>query len=125
VNQSVGVSEFRGEIVFLRRLKEGGASRSYGIQCARLAGLPGHVVQRSQALLTRFEKHAPRNERQQLSLFGAAGSPDDAEPELPAADPVALALKEAVENIDPDALTPRQALDALYALAELARSPRA
>ncbi len=126
INQSVGVSEFRGEIVFLRRLKDGGASRSYGIQCARLAGLPGHVVERSQQLLTRFEKHAPRNGRQQLSLFGAVGAPvHDEEPEPTTADPVASALREAVDAIDPDALTPRQALDAVYALVDLARAPQA
>jgi len=126
VNQSVGVSELRGEIVFLRRLKEGGASRSYGIQCARLAGLPHHVVDRSQRLLTRFEKHAPRNERHQLSLFGSVGAPDPGEPEPhAAADPLAAAVLEAVRALDPDALTPRQALDALYALAERARDPEA
>lgn len=124
VNQSVGVSEFRGEIVFLRRLKEGGASRSYGIQCARLAGLPHHVVERSQALLTRFEKHAPRNDRQQLSLFGSAGVPSEEEPEVSTQDPVAAALREAIDRLDPDTLTPRQALDAVYALVDLARTPQ-
>jgi DNA mismatch repair protein MutS len=86
--------------------------------------LPGHVVERSSQLLTRFEKHAPRNERQQLSLFGAVGAPADDEPEPIAADPVAAALREAIDGIDPDALTPRQALDALYALVDLARTPQ-
>ncbi|MBW1880127.1 MAG: DNA mismatch repair protein MutS, partial [Deltaproteobacteria bacterium] len=56
VNQSIAVSEWGERIVFLRRLKEGGSSRSYGIQCARLAGLPEHVVERARGLLTRFEK---------------------------------------------------------------------
>jgi DNA mismatch repair protein MutS len=51
VNQSVAVSESGEKILFLRRLKEGGASRSYGIGCARIAGLPGQVVQRATALL--------------------------------------------------------------------------
>jgi len=119
VNQSVAVSEYGEEIVFLRKLKEGGASRSYGIQCARLAGLPKHVIQRATRLLARFEKHAPRNEREQLSLFGAVGAPPAVEPTPPPrADD---ALRRALEAIDPDGLTPRQALDALYALRALAR----
>jgi DNA mismatch repair protein MutS len=108
VNQSVAVSESGEKILFLRRLKEGGASRSYGIGCARIAGLPGQVVQRATALLKHFEKHAPRNERQQLSLFGTVGRV--AEPVEAAPD----ALRVALSAIDPDTLSPREALEALY-----------
>ncbi len=118
VNQSIAVSEWGEEIVFLRRLKEGGASRSYGIQCARLAGLPPHVVARATRLLKRFEKHAPRNERDQLSLFGAL-APEEAAPEAPPVDP----LREALAGVDPDRLTPREALDALYRLRGLLAEP--
>ncbi len=119
VNQSVAVSEYGEEIIFLRKLKEGGASRSYGIQCARIAGIPQHVIQRATRLLTRFEKHAPRNEREQLSLFGAVGAPTAAElePEVPVRDPV----RDAIAALDPDSLTPRQALDKLYELRRLTR----
>ena len=119
VNQSVAVSEYGEEIIFLRKLKEGGASRSYGIQCARLAGLPQHVIQRSTRLLARFEKHAPRNEREQLSLFGSVGAPEQAElePEVVVRDKVRVAI----EAVDPDSLTPRQALDKLYELRALSR----
>ncbi len=113
VNQSVAVAEHGEQIVFLRRLKEGGASRSYGIQCARLAGLPDHVVSRARRLLTRFEKHAPRNEYQQLSLFGSApDTSDDAEPPPSPPDP----LREKLAEIDPDELTPRAALTLVYEL---------
>lgn len=118
VNQSVAVSESGDQILFLRRLKEGGASRSYGIQCARLAGLPEHVIRRARGLLTRFEKHAPRNERQQLSLFGSA-PPLDPEPPEPPPDPLRTALAE----LDPDAMSPRQALEALYQLKRLLSEP--
>ena len=119
VNQSVAVSEYGEEILFLRKLKEGGASRSYGIQCARLAGLPKHVIQRATRLLARFEKHAPRNEREQLSLFGAVGGPTPVEAELSVqqADPI----REALEALDPDAFSPREALNKLYELHALAR----
>ena len=114
VNQSVAVSEFRGEIVFLRKLKEGGASRSYGIQCARLAGLPGPVIGRATSLLTRFEKHAPRNDRQQLSLFGVV--PNEPVTEAPAEEhPVVDALR----ALDPDDLSPRAAHQALYELRKM------
>src|SRR5690606_5200256 len=118
VNLSVAVSETGGEVVFLRRLVEGGASASYGIQCARIAGLPEHVVRRARRLLRGFEAHAPRNERRQLSLFGAVPLPPD-EPEPPPVDPV----RAAVLALDPDNLAPREALEALYRLRRLATEP--
>ena len=71
------MSETPEGVVFLRRLKEGGASCSYGIQCAKLAGLPPSVVERATKLLGRFEKHTVSpSERIQLSLFGS--TPPDA-----------------------------------------------
>jgi len=114
VNQSIAVSEWGEQVVFLRRLKEGGSSRSYGIQCARLAGLPEHVVERARGLLTRFEKHAPRDQHNQLSLFATLGPPADPEPpEAPDA------LREALAEVDPDEMSPREAQAALYRLREL------
>ena len=107
------------EIVFLRELREGRASRSYGVQCARLAGLPTPVVARAAALLARFEAAAPRDARQQLSLFGGAAAADVAEPVQGAAEPVVDGLRDALAAVDPDALTPREALDALYRLRAL------
>ena len=114
VNQSVAVSEYGEKILFLRELRDGGASRSYGIQCARLAGLPRPVVKRAKQLLKHFEKHAPRNERDQLSLFGAQPLQTEAEPEV-VVDP----LRELLASIDPDALSPREAQALLYRLHEL------
>ncbi len=114
VNAHVSVTESAGEIVFTHRLRPGGASRSYGIQCARLAGLPGPVVARASALLARFERTAPRDERNQLSLFGVV--PDlSPEPEPPPLHAALLAL----QGLDPDSLTPREALAALYRLRSL------
>ena len=118
VNQSVAVSEWGDEIVFLRTLKEGGASRSYGIQCARLAGLPSPVIARARTLLTRFEKHAPRDEKQQLSLFGSielAAAAQDSQPTAPASSPTL----ELLATLDPDEVTPRQAHALLYQLHEM------
>jgi DNA mismatch repair protein MutS len=118
VNQSIAVSEWGDRILFLRKLKEGGASRSYGIQCARLAGLPDAVIQRATQLLTRFEKHAPRNERRQLSLFVGASMGTLTE-EVEEAAPATDELREALAAINPDELSPRAAHAALYELLSL------
>ncbi|MBN2800567.1 MAG: DNA mismatch repair protein MutS [Deltaproteobacteria bacterium] len=115
-NQSIAVREYGEEIVFLRKLKDGGASRSYGIQCARLAGMPRPVVKEALGLLTRFERHAPRGAQQQLSLFGALST----EPPAPPQEQGPSALLAFVRELDPDALSPREALDALYQIRALA-----
>jgi DNA mismatch repair protein MutS len=107
-NLSVAVSEWGERILFLRRLKEGGASRSYGIQCARLAGMPLPVVERAKKLLVRLEKHAGDTPTPQLGLFG--------EPAEAAAEPLPDPLRVALAEIDPDALSPRDALAVLYRL---------
>lgn len=119
VNQSVAVRDQGSEIVFLRELREGRASRSYGVQCARLAGLPTPVVARAAALLARFEAAAPRDARQQLSLFGGVAAADLAGASEEATVETADGLREALAAVDPDALTPREALDALYRLRAL------
>ena len=108
-NLHVAVSEWGERIIFLRTLREGGASKSYGIQCARLAGMPEAVVDRARELLAELERR-PRQgpPNKQLSLFVAAPTPEA----NPAPDPI----REAVAALDPDQLTPRQALDALYRL---------
>ena len=112
-NVSIAVSQFGERIIFLRRLKEGGASRSYGIQCARLAGMPAPVVKRAKHLLLRLEKHAAANPTLQLNLFGARAAPEPDE-EVPDV------LRDALGAFDPDVMSPREALDALYRLRELA-----
>jgi DNA mismatch repair protein MutS len=118
VNMNVSVREVGEEIVFLRRLEEGGADRSYGIQVARLAGLPGEVIARARELLTELEgthtsggeglgrsgTHRPASEPSldQLSFF-SAGDP-----------PVLKRLR----AIDPETMTPKEALDLLFDLHE-------
>ncbi len=115
-NQSVAVAESDGQILFLRRLKAGGASRSYGIQCARIAGLPGPVIERAGALLGRFEARQPLAERRQLTLFAAGAPPPDGVVEPPPAPDV---LRERLASVDPDELSPREAMAVLYELREL------
>ena len=95
-------------IVFLHAVKEGPANQSYGLQVAALAGVPRHVIAEARARLRRLEQQAARaaeRHSDQLSLF-------DPDPTPPPAPPALALLRE----IDPDELSPRQALDALYRL---------
>ncbi len=115
-NMNVIVREVGEEIVFLRRLEDGGADRSYGIQVARLAGLPTDVIARARELLTelegthsgggeglgRFGEHRPASEPppDQLSFFAGVEPP----------------IMKRLRAIDPDTMTPREALDLLFEL---------
>jgi DNA mismatch repair protein MutS len=124
VNMRVAVSEMGERIIFLRRLQEGATSRSYGIQCARLAGIPQPVVDRARAVLKELERRRPRDDRQ-LSLFDMDPAsqldepPPSEQPEPPAQPQGPDLLRDALEVIDPDRLTPREAMDALYRLKAL------
>jgi DNA mismatch repair protein MutS len=126
-NVHVAVREWKDDIVFLHRVVPGGTDRSYGIQVARLAGLPAEVVARARALLLEFEQGAPAPaapadvDGGQLPLFarpgaarsGEAGPPGVADPApAPAPHPVLAALA----ALDPDRLTPLEALTALHEL---------
>ncbi len=114
-NRHVAVSEYGERIVFLHALRDGGASRSYGIQCARIAGMPTQVVDRARMLLAELEKR-PRYgpPTSQLQLFAPQRPP---EPTV-SAHPQQAAL-DALAGLDPDEMTPRQAHDALYKLKKL------
>ncbi len=125
-NLHVAVTEHGEKIVFLRKLKEGAASGSYGIQCARLAGMPGPVVGRAKALLKQLEKRRPRPEATQMSLFGAREDVEESYspilvevPAEPTPAPLADPIREAVAGFDPDTMSPRDALQALYKLRDL------
>ena len=113
----VRAREWKGELVLLHEVAEGAADRSYGIAVARLAGLPPTVLARAKAVLKRLE--AGRDATggiaaglDDLPLFAAAASAEGAP-----ADP----LLEALTALDPDALTPREALAELYRLKALAQ----
>ena len=110
-NASVAVREHRGEIVFLRQVVAGGASKSYGIDVARLAGLPRSVIARSRQILTKLEGGRELGSSNQLGLFAGATPPATADE----GDRVAERLRE----IDPDTTTPMQALSILAELRKL------
>ncbi len=109
VNMHVSAAESGASIVFLHELQPGPASKSYGVQVARLAGMPAAVLNHARHALSALEAGASES-RQQVDLFAA---PPEAEATGPS--PVEAALAQ----INPDALSPREALDALYALQRL------
>jgi DNA mismatch repair protein MutS len=123
-NLNIAVREWKGDIVFLRKLVPGPADKSYGVEVARLAGVPRPVVERARELLARLEEK---------SQNGRAGPPDRAvQPELPgftrglapgparqpapsaAMDPAEARVLEALRMLDVEGLSPIQALNLLF-----------
>lgn len=115
---AVRVREWRGDVVFLHEVIKGAAGRSWGVHVARLAGVPAPVVKRAGQLLAALETRAGRlTDAASLPLFAA--SEPAPEPMLP--DPEPDALHSAVAALNPDTLSPRDALDAIYRLQMLLR----
>jgi DNA mismatch repair protein MutS len=118
-NATVRVKEWHGDVVFLHEVVPGAADRSYGIQVAKLAGLPAAVIERAKHVLAELEaedRMSPAHHLiDDLPLFSAAARPAPA-PSDPAADVVVKALA----DLHPDEMSPREALEALYALKLLA-----
>jgi len=117
------VKEWRGGVVFLHEVAEGAAGRSWGVHVAQLAGVPEATVRRAAALLAALEKsgHAMPAE---LPLFAALEAEPSGPPE-PLPEPPPDPVRHALAEIEPDRLTPREALDALYALKALAAAEQA
>ncbi len=118
-NLTVEVREWGDEIVFLRKVTDGSCDRSYGIQVGRLAGLPEKVIDRAKILLSKFENaeamsHSGeeksflenRRENGQLPLFARAESQ----------------IEEVLKGLEPDSMTPRQALEALYEIRRMMKN---
>lgn len=104
------VREWKGDIVFLHEVVAGAADRSYGLHVARLAGIPDPVIRRAKEILNRLESDRAREA--DMPLFAASAPNPDPGPEPhPALD--------ALARLDPDTLTPREALDALYGLKKI------
>jgi DNA mismatch repair protein MutS len=106
------VKEWNGDVVFLYEVTEGNADRSYGVHVAKLAGLPKPVITRAAEVLSLLETDQNHQKLNQLSdnlpLFTAAPKPDG--------------LREKLNAIQPDSLSPREALELLYQLKGLANA---
>ncbi|WP_310241055.1 DNA mismatch repair protein MutS [Rhizobium rosettiformans] len=113
-NVTMRVKEWDGDVIFLHEVGPGAADRSYGIQVARLAGLPAAVVARARDVLTRLEDSDRKNPAAQLiddlPLFQVAVRREEIQKSGPSK------VEEALRSLDLDDLTPRQALEALYDL---------
>ncbi|HSZ97215.1 MAG TPA: DNA mismatch repair protein MutS, partial [Bradyrhizobium sp.] len=115
-NATVRVKEWQGNVVFLHEVLPGSADRSYGIQVAKLAGLPPSVIARAKSVLAKLEAQ----DRGQTARALADDLPLFAVPSRAAAEPAppseAEKMIEAVRALHPDEMSPREALEALYAL---------
>ena len=113
-NATVRVKEWHGDVVFLHEVVPGAADRSYGIQVAKLAGLPASVIERAKVVLAALEAEDRATPRgfEDLPLFAAPPRALAADPRQAALD----AVVEALTAIHPDELSPREALEALYRL---------
>ena len=117
-NATVAVKEWEGEVIFLHEVRKGAADRSYGVQVARLAGLPAAVIERARVVLEALES----GERQggarpsalvdDLPLFRVAPAAPPVAPKVAKASEVEVRLK----GLHPDEMSPREALAALYEL---------
>ncbi|MED5534947.1 MAG: DNA mismatch repair protein MutS [Pseudomonadota bacterium] len=119
-NVHLDATEHGDELIFLHSVKEGPANQSYGLQVARLAGVPGEVIEQARDYLANLEQRKHQLDRtgpQNEFIFGAL----EKNPKKPSNESI---VRERLTNIDPDALSPRQALDLVHELTELvARKP--
>jgi len=111
INLHVGAVESGHDIVFLHQIQPGPASRSHGVQVARLAGMPASLIRHARATLEALEAKAQAGQAQ-VDLFAAP---------VQAAAPEPSELERAVAALDPDQLSPREALQAVYALRALVK----
>jgi DNA mismatch repair protein MutS len=110
-NAHLRAKEWKGDLVFLHEVAPGAADRSYGIQVAKLAGLPKGAVERAKTVLARLEASGGGARLEivdELPLFAEVMAEHAASP-----------LEAALEEINPDTMSPKQALDALYRLKAL------
>jgi len=114
-NVHLDATEHGDTLVFLHAIKEGPANQSFGLQVARLAGVPKMVIQDARRYLGELERRdhsaRPAAPQQQLDL-------------APAQDPAEAAILAELAQLDPDALSPREALSVLFSLKEKLHHPR-
>ena len=117
---TMAVKEWRGEVIFQHEVRPGSARKSWGLHVAKLAGIPQSVVNRASRLLSTFEREQAEA-RSSLPLFEAVADASEDAPEPQVLHSPAL---DALTTINPDDLSPREALAALYDLKRLATGDR-
>ena len=111
-NVHLDATEHDGQLVFLHAVKPGPANQSYGLQVAALAGVPKDVIRRAKSYLASLETMQAAHVQSPQALLPLGPLPSEADDKIDT-------LRAALDEIDPDALSPRQALDALYELKKL------
>lgn len=116
------IKEWKGNVVFLHEVVKGTADRSYGIHVGKLAGLPPAVIARAKQVLAQMEKQGSYevNFMNDLPLFALVKKKADTEQQAAEQNAAPSPVVEALKKIQPDNLTPREALDELYRLKQLA-----
>jgi DNA mismatch repair protein MutS len=102
------IKEWKNDVIFLHQVAKGTADRSYGIHVAQLAGLPADVIARAEQVLSLLEENKSKTATLELPLFRIP-APSPAKPKI-------SAVEKKLSEINPDSLTPREALDVLYEL---------
>ena len=121
-NATVTVKEWDGEVIFLHEVKRGAADRSYGVQVARLAGLPGKVVNRAKTILAELESGEGSGGAKvatlidDLPLFATTQ-------DTPVPVPQSSDVEARLDDVVPDELTPKDALGLIYELKALSKKP--
>ena len=112
-NATVTVREWQGDVVFLHEVKKGAADRSYGVQVAKLAGLPKSVLERAKVVLEALERGEREGHSKQKALIDDLPLFSAIPPAIPAK---ATHIEKVLKKIQPDALSPKEALDLIYEL---------
>jgi DNA mismatch repair protein MutS len=121
-NVHLSASEYAEQLIFMHKVEDGPASQSYGLQVARLAGVPDEVINRARERLTQLEKQEVLDKQQSQALQAKepAAEPQPWQPDMFASQPHPVV--EEITQLSPDDLTPRQALELLYKLQEKVRN---
>ena len=123
-NATVAVKEWEGNVIFLHEVKKGAADRSYGVQVAQLAGIPDIVVNRARDLLKLLEKGDREGSSRQKSIIDELPLFTQSEQRESPKSEFNNTIQDFLENIVPDELSPREALQKLYELKELLQEPK-
>ena len=113
-NCNIAIKEWKGDIVFLRRLVPGPADRSYGIEVARLAGVPASVVARAKEILAVLERNAPTGAKRRELISRQMGLPGLSSPPAPAEDAAENPVLKALKSLNVNELSPLDALTLLH-----------
>ncbi len=120
-NATVAVKEWQGDVIFLHEVRKGAADRSYGVQVAKLAGLPAAVVERARVVLDALERGEREGGSKQKALIDDLPLFSIGATVVSAQEPKISPTEEKLAGIHPDELTPKQALNLIYELKMLTK----